>query len=52
MTKRMILTARLALMALFVTLSLALGACDMDNDEGIEDGVGIEEGVGDDEVDD
>jgi hypothetical protein len=43
-------TLRLAMMALFLTAALVLGGCDMDGNEGIDDGVGIEEGLGEDEL--
>jgi hypothetical protein len=43
-------TLRLAMMAFFLTAALVLGGCDMDGNEGIDDGVGIEEGVGEGEL--
>lgn len=36
---------RLSLIAMFLTVSLFLGACDMDGTEE-DNGVGIEEGIG------
>ncbi len=46
MRKSLFSTMRLMMMAFFITASLVLGACDMDGNEEIEDGVGIEEGIG------
>lgn len=37
---------RMAMISLFMVLSLVLGACDTDGGEIGEDGVGIDEGIG------
>jgi len=48
MYQRILFAARLSLLSLFLSLSLALGACDMDNDVG-EDGIEVEQEIGEDE---
>ncbi len=45
MYQRILFAARLSLLSLFLSLSLVLSACDMDNDVG-EDGIEVEQGIG------
>lgn len=45
MTNRFFSIIRLSLIAMFLTVSLFLSACDMDGAEE-DNGVGIEEGIG------
>ncbi|MEZ4733948.1 MAG: hypothetical protein R3E79_43200 [Caldilineaceae bacterium] len=47
MTIRYFSLMRMAMISLFMVLSLVLGACDMDGGEiGEDDGISIDEGIG------